>query len=206
MARARALEGCALVEIAIALGVPVSDDAVRTKGKGGELLERALGATGGSQAVHDFPELGVELKSIPVDPNGKVLESTYVCRFELDDAETAEWDSSWARAKLACVLWVPVVAERKAPWSSRVVGRAVLWTPSDDEAATLRSDFDDVVGLVGKGDVDALDGRTGDALHVRPKAPNGQRTKRVRTPDGHVIATVPRGFYLRPSFTQRIVG
>ena len=49
------------------------------KGWAGQLIELYLGATAGSKQQQDFPTLGVELKTIPVSPDAKPLETTYVC-------------------------------------------------------------------------------------------------------------------------------
>ena len=66
--RAAWLAGRSIGELAAALGVPAPPLGVRGKGKVGGLIERALGASSGSAARPDFPALGVELKTIPVDP------------------------------------------------------------------------------------------------------------------------------------------
>lgn len=203
--RARALVGTRVGDLATSLGLSSAGDAVRTKGTPGAILELALGATGGSSKVHDFPELGVELKTIPVDLRGAPVESTYVCTLSLADAETQEWDDSWVRAKLARVLFVPLVAGDGEPWPARRIGAPVLWSPTPEQDAVLRADFDDVVGLVGVGRIEELTAHRGRWLQVRPKAAHG----RVRTvawgADGEAIATIPRGFYLRTRFTGAIL-
>src|ERR1700761_6072296 len=128
--RARALEGMPVDELARVAGVRVDGAAVATKGKVGELLERVLGASGGSVATWDFPDLAVELKTIPVDPDGAPSESTFVCAVSLLDAERAEWETSWARAKLSRVLWVPVITPATTPpTTERRIGAARLWSP-----------------------------------------------------------------------------
>lgn len=77
LARARALRGR-----------PVEPSGLHRKGKTGELVERALGAHGGSTATWDFPDLGVELKTIPVDARTAMpRESTFVCTVSLADAD-----------------------------------------------------------------------------------------------------------------------
>src|SRR5260221_9354780 len=88
--RAFALEGHRLEEIARSLGVPALVVGLRGKGKVGELVERALGASGGPAARHDFPALGVELKTIPVDARLRPRESTYVCTIALANADREE--------------------------------------------------------------------------------------------------------------------
>jgi DNA mismatch repair protein MutH len=203
--RARALAGMRVGEVAASLGVSSAGEAVRTKGTPGAILELALGATGGSSKVHDFPDLGVELKTIPVDLRGVPVESTYVCTLSLADAETQEWDDSWVRAKLSRVLFVPLVAGDGEPWPERRIGEPVLWSPTAEQDDVLRSDFDDVVGLIGVGRIEELTAHRGRWLQVRPKAAHG----RVRTvaggAEGEAIATIPRGFYLRTRFTGAIL-
>ncbi len=205
LARARALRGRTVGAIADELGLSTAGEAVRTKGTPGGILERALGANGGSTKVQDFPELGVELKSIPVTTKGAPIESTYVCTLSLADAEEQEWATSWVRTKLSRVLFVPLVGDDGIPWPERTVGDAVLWSPTREQEDVLRGDFDEVVGLVGVGRIEELTAHLGRWLQVRPKAAHG----RVRTvawgAEGEAIATVPRGFYLRTRFTGAIL-
>lgn len=201
-ARAEGIAGRTLAELAWGLGFALGADRVRTKGKAGELVERALGASGGSSAVHDFPALGVELKTIPIDERGVPRESTYVCTLPLADADRAEWATSWARAKLACVLWVPIVVPRDG---EPRIGAPLLWRPTAEQEAQLRADFDEIVGAIGAGGVEGITARVGRWLQLRPKAKDGSARTIAYGPDGERIATVPRGFYLRALFTGAIL-
>jgi DNA mismatch repair protein MutH len=205
LARARRIAGATVGEVARSLNVDTRGDAVRTKGTGGAILERALGATGGSSRVHDFPELGVELKTIPVDTHGAPIESTYVCTLSLADAEDQEWATSWVRAKLSRVLFVPLVADDGVAWTERRIGEPVLWSPTAEQEAILRADFDEVVGLVGVGRIEELTAHLGRWMQVRPKAAHGGVRTIAYGPEGEAIETVPRGFYLRTRFTGAIL-
>lgn len=203
--RVTRLEGARLGDVAARVGLAASSDPVKTKGSAGEALERALGASGGSARVHDFPDLGVELKTIPITADGAPLESTYVCTLSLADAESQEWDTSWVRAKLARVLFVPHVGAHGVAWRERTLGRALLWSPTSEQEAILRDDFDDVVGLIGVGRVEELTAHRGRWLQVRPKARDGSARTIAWGSDGEPIATVPRGFYLRARFTGALL-
>jgi len=204
-ARAEALAGRTVAGLARALGVIAPGGGVRTKGKIGQLVEKALGASAGSSAEPDFPALGIELKTVPIDAAGNPHESTFVCAISLADADRAEWETSAARAKLAHVLWVPVRGEPSAPASERILGAPIFWRPTAEQTRILRADFEELMGLVGIGGVEALTAHAGRYLQVRPKAAHG----RVRTLafglDGERISTVPRGFYLRPRFTGALL-
>ncbi|HBV39369.1 MAG TPA: DNA mismatch repair protein MutH, partial [Erwinia sp.] len=77
--RARQLAGFTLGELALRAGLTIPPDLRRDKGWVGMLLERYLGASAGSKPEQDFAEIGVELKTIPIDAQGRPLETTFVC-------------------------------------------------------------------------------------------------------------------------------
>lgn len=194
-----------MTEIAAALGVAHAGDGVHTKGKGGALVERALGASGGSAAVPDFPHLGIELKTIPIDPFGRPRESTFVCTLALADADRAEWATSWVRRKLACVLWIPIVTPARGAAGERRIGTPSLWRPTPAQDAVLRDDFDEIMGMIGVGAVDRLTAYTGRVLQARPKAAHGRVRTTAFGPDDEPVSALPRGFYLRAGFTGALL-
>lgn len=200
--RVAALEGRTLGEIARTLGgKPIAG----TKGGAGSLIEAALGARPARGASVDFPDLGIELKTVPVGPGGYPLESTFVCQCPLMDADRQTWEISWAKRKLSRVLWVPVV--RASPGQGlgeRTVGRAVLWRPTSEQNDALRADFEEIVGLISMGRIELLTGRVGQWLQARPKAKHSGVRTRTLGPDGEPGAALPRGFYLRRRFTALI--
>jgi DNA mismatch repair protein MutH len=173
-------------------------DPRRAKGWAGRLLEIALGATAGSRAEPDFPQLGVEMKTVPVDARGRPTESTYVCVAPLDPAALGTWETSWVRHKLARVLWIPIAA---GPDGEKVVGSPVIWSPTPEDEATIRADWEEIAAKVALGELWALDGRVGQVLQVRPKAADGSELTWTMDDDGDWVRDTPRGFYLRPAFT-----
>jgi len=203
-ARAEALAGHDLGALADALGVVIPGDPRRTKGKWGELLERALGATAGSRSEPDFPHLGVELKTVPMRADGRAIESTYVCRIDLARAEELEGETSAARRKLLRVLWIPLLAA-DADWRRRRIGTPRLWSPTPEQEAALRTDFDEIIGALATGRVEEITARWGRVMQVRPKAATGKKTFVTTTADGDLVATVPKGFYLRARFVSALI-
>ena len=205
LGRARELTGRSLAEIAAALGVTLGGAGVHTKGKAGALIERALGATGGSAAVPDFPHLGIELKTIPLDLSGRPRESTFVCTLSLADADRAEWTTSWVRRKLASVLWMPIHSAPGRSADDRRIGAPTLWRPTAPQEAVLRADFDEIMGMIGVGEVERLTAHTGRVLQARPKAAHGRVRTAAFGPDDEPVSALPRGFYLRAGFTGALL-
>jgi DNA mismatch repair protein MutH len=191
--RAKAIAGLTLAELARAAGLGVPEDLRRAKGFVGQLVERALGASAGSRAGPDFEAIGVELKS------------TFVCTIPLGHVGDLEWDDSPVRAKLRRVLFVPVEGERERPVAVRRIGEPFLWSPNVDEEADLRFDWDELSGRIGRGDVESITGHLGRFLQVRPKAADSRSRRIARDVDGAAFSALPRGFYLRATFTERVV-
>lgn len=200
--RAQLLAGRSLASLAESLGLVPPGEGARTKGKVGDLLERALGATGGSMAQHDFPELGIELKTIPLAPSGVPRESTFVCTIALADAGALEWKRSWVRAKLSHVLWIPIVASTDGV---RRIGAPLFWQPTRAQEEILAADFDEIMGAIGIGGIERITARVGRWLQMRPKAADGTPRAVAFGPGNERIATVARGFYLRALFTGAIL-
>lgn len=203
--RASALAGLSLAELAARLGAPVPLDLRRAKGFVGSLVERALGATAGSRALPDFPELGIELKTLPVDRAGAPVESTFVCTIPLTEIGQVEWADSRVRRKLSQVLWIPVEGERQIVVAERRIGQALLYRLTAEDEAVLRADWEELSGVIGRGHVEALTGHLGRSLQIRPKAAHSRARRVGIDADGVPFAALPRGFYLRPSFTRGLL-
>lgn len=205
LARAQQLAGCTLGDIALQQNWPLPKNLTKAKGWVGQLIEDFLGATAGSLPTPDFPHLGVELKTIPVDTNGKPCESTYVCVVPLISKPGLRWENSVVYQKLKRVLWIPVQGKTDIPLASRQIGTPLLWEPTPQQFALLKQDWEEFMTKVSLGQIQHVTARQGILLQIRPKAAH----HRILTPstdaDGNLTATLPRGFYLRPQFTQEIL-
>ncbi|MEO6600661.1 MAG: DNA mismatch repair endonuclease MutH [Polyangiaceae bacterium] len=205
LTRARGLAGMTLSELAGRFSLAAPPDLRRHKGFVGALVERALGATAGSRAAPDFEALGIELKTLPVDSRGRALESTFVCTIPLIEIGEVEWMSSRVRRKLSRVLWVPVEGERQIPVAQRRIGEPLLWSLTEAAETALRFDWEELAGIIGKGDVETITGHLGRCLQIRPKARDSHARRRGIDGDGARFAALPRGFYLRATFTSEIL-
>ena len=109
------------------------------------------------------------------------------------------------RRKLCRVLFIPVEGARDIPVPLRRIGSPLLWSPMLEEEAVLRRDFEELMEMVCLGEVERISAHYGTYLQIRPKAANARaRTACVGT-DGRAIETLPRGFYLRATFTAGLL-
>jgi DNA mismatch repair protein MutH len=203
--RAYALAGMTLGEIALNIGVKVPNDLTREKGWIGLLLEQALGASAGSRPEPDFPHLGIELKTLPINRQGKPLETTFVCVAPLTGLVGATWQATHIRNKLARVLWVPVISERSIPIAERIVGTPFIWSASPEEEQLISQDWQELTDMIVLGEVENIHGKHGQVLQLRPKAANSQARTKAYNKHGQPFMTLPRGFYLKIAFTHQLI-
>ncbi len=205
IARVQAIAGMRFDELAHMLNVQVPANFKVKKGWTGQLLEQHLGATGGAKPQHDFPHLGIELKTLPINAAGLPIETTYVCYAPLLLPPGQHWYNSSVYHKLKQVLWVLIEGDPAIPVGARRVGRAILWSPRPEEAAILAQDWQELTDLIALGGIERITASLGVALHLRPKAANGRALTTALGEDGSKILTRPRGFYLRTQFTRQII-
>ncbi|MEW9798449.1 DNA mismatch repair endonuclease MutH [Alteromonas sp. CYL-A6] len=205
LSRCQSIAGLSLGELAQLAGVAMPEDLTRHKGWPGMLIEHWLGASAGSKPQQDFPELGVELKTVPIDAHFQPLETTYVCYAPLISQPGVVWETSNVRNKLQQVLWLPLEGDRRIPLAERRVATAFMWTPTQSEDAVLRADWEELTEQILLGRVEHITARQGNALHIRPKAANGSVLTDAFNEEGERIKTRPRGFYLRKTFTASLL-
>lgn len=205
LSRAYAMAGFTLAQLAATAGIPVPRDLRRDKGWTGQLIEWQLGASAGSRPEQDFPDLGIELKTIPVDPQGRPLETTFVCVAPLIGVSGQRWEESNVRNKLSRVLWIPVEGSRDIPVGDRRVGMPLLWSPNKEEEELLRQDWEELMDMIVLGEVEQISARHGQVLQLRPKAANSKALTRAIGRNGQPIMTLPRGFYLKIEFTHQLL-
>lgn len=205
MEKANAIAGKTIQQAANEIEATVPDKLTNAKGWVGGLIENCLGATAGSRPEPDFQAIGVELKTIPLDVNGKPKESTFICNTQLTGNLDLSWEDSLVKRKLARVLWVPVEASPDIPLAIRRIGSAVLWSPDIDQETRLRTDWEELMEMVCLGELDKINSHIGVCLQIRPKAANSRSLSSGLGASGETIQTLPRGFYLRASFTADIL-
>ncbi len=201
LARCSTIEGYSLGQLAQHLHLVIPEHALQRKGWTGTALEKVLGATAGNQSLPDFMELGIELKTLPINAAGKPAESTFVTAIPLLTIQEQTWETSQCWGKLQRVLWIPIEADPLIPFAHRRIGKAILWTPSRVEQNILAEDWYELTGMITQGKLHDLDARMGTYLQVRPKAADARSLCYGIDEHGKKILTLPRGFYLRSTFT-----
>jgi DNA mismatch repair protein MutH len=203
--RAAEIAGKTLGELAQSYRAKIPQDLRVQKGWQGQFIEHCLGADAGNESRPDFSLLDIELKTLPIDLQGKVQESTYVCVVDLANNLGAQWRQSSVYQKLKHVLWVPIAQQTGTPITQSIIGTPFLWQMNAEQESQIKSDWEDAMELISMGKVHQLNAKFGDVLQVRPKAANSRVLTQVVDEKGNSAQTLPRGFYLRAKFTESLL-
>ncbi len=168
-------------------------------------IELALGASSRNLSQPDFNSLGIELKTLPLNHLGKTAESTFVTAIPLLTIHKQVWKTSQCYAKLKKVLWIPIEDDDRVNYMHRRIGEGILWSPSVANEKVLANDWEELAFLIRTGQIDKIHAGIGEYLQIRPKGANSKALCYCYDEFGNKIKTMPRGFYLRSSFTTRIL-
>ncbi len=202
--RCQEITGKTIQQVAYELALEPPANLLVAKGWLGHIVELYLGTSASSKAMPDFPHLGVELKTIPVDARLKPLESTYVCTVQTN-MHTTTWRESWVYKKLRTVLWAPVIGSKNTALRDRVFAAPLLWHMDPTTEHILQNDWEELMEMLVLGHATHITARYGTFLHIRPKAAHSKILVPYLDHEGEQYDLVPKGFYLRPAFTQNIL-
>jgi DNA mismatch repair protein MutH len=203
--RCHAIAGKTIAEICKELEIATIPSILNNnKGWIGSVIEIYLGTTAKNLPEPDFINLGIELKTIPINPDNQPMESTYVCRIP-QIPETWLWNQSLVYKKLSHVLWVPIQADATIPIPFRQIGTPILWQPSHQENLILQQDWEELIHMLYISNPEGITAKFGTYLQVRPKAASSKILVDNIDTNGNMMQTVPKGFYLRSIFTKNIL-
>jgi DNA mismatch repair protein MutH len=198
------IEGLTFLQFARLLNLDLPMDLTHAKGWIGQAIEKYLGAKAGSLPIPDFPDLNLELKTLPLNHQAKASESTYVTTLPLMGHLNLIWEQSACYQKLQQVLWVLIEGDKATPYHQRRIIKATLWKPSPEQSEILKRDWETITEMVIQGEVEKIHGGIGEYLHIRPKASDSLITTQSMNEQGQVIQTIPKGFYLRTKLTNQV--
>lgn len=204
IANCNKIAGKSIGEIAIEYNIEVPKNLKSVKGWIGQFLEYTLGASAKSRPIPDFEYLDIELKTIPVSENLKPLESTYICSINMQKLINQTWENSLIRKKISKILWVPIIVKSK-DISERIIASPILWEPSEHDLNIIKRDWLELIELLSTGSIEEIQGKFGEYLQIRPKAANSRSRSKAYNSSGEIYETLPRGFYFRAKFTEKIL-
>lgn len=203
MYKANSLAGLSLGELAEKSKDTVPANLLKKKAWIGNLLEIHLGADAKNQALPDFSQLEIELKTLPINQYGKPLESTYICR--APDKAEARFNDSALYKKTKSILFIPILSNKELPIAQRVIAQPLLWNRTEEYEQSLYADWYELSENLRLGKFDKISAKSGKLIQLRPKAANSKSFIKRLDEDLNISYIVPKGFYFRTNFTTELL-
>lgn len=207
--RVAAVQGVPFAELAQAHEIAWSPEPARNKGLSGRIVEAAMGIEQNPRPEADLTFLGLEIKTIPVGEDLRVLEMTKVTMLNFQDVVDHEFEVSTVAHKLRSIIFVPIVkfdVDHPEHWYIR---SPFIWMPSLAAQNQLKRDYESVRELLKAGDVDKVSSsRPPDGQGVFMTANTAGRDSKDMTYfllGSKRIATKRRAWMMRKDFTTEII-
>jgi len=170
-----------------------------TKGWAGRLIEDLLGVTNYNTAAPDLPDIGLEIKTLPLSPLLKVKEHTFISSISLPFLE-GTFPRSRLHHKIQAILWVPIIRTQIKMSINDYIGKAFVVQIDRTTFECLEQDWNSLTALLRQEEYSLISSHLGDILHIRPKAQNAAHRVHIA---GQSIN--PMGFYFRKTYTQELI-
>ena len=182
----------------------------KDKGAIGKIIEEyGFGLKNNSEAKPDFPEIGVELKVVPLKKNSNglsVKERTKVCLINYHQIINSEWENSHAKTKLNQVLFVFYLYNKENQLYSQIKDYYFFKLHHQLDEPIIKSDWYKTKQLVAQGRAHELSESQNKILAASRSGAGGlDPSKHPTQPNTSIQYYAPqRSFSLKPSYTNVI--
>ncbi|QJC28370.1 MutH/Sau3AI family endonuclease [Enterobacteriaceae endosymbiont of Plateumaris braccata] len=203
--RATLMTGYCLSNIAEWLNLHIPINLNKDKGWIGKLIELyLLGSQQKNIFNQDIPQIGIEIKTIPINEKGNTINNTFICSLPLKNKNFIIWEKSKLYNKLSKILWIPIITKNEnVPFEMRVIGNPILWKPSKENYKNLYKDWLELMKLLVSGKIEYMNYYNGTILLVKTKSNKNKLIKTINE-NNEIILTTPRAFYLKKKFTKTL--
>ena len=158
------------------------------------------------QPVHgrtgEFARYGIEVKTVPVDAQGKIVEAMSFPAFHHEELIYETWEASDLLGRLNRLLIVPVHRSKGASLATTRLGKPLLWSPAQEELVGIQAEWERFRHLIEIGQARDLPKASETTyIHVRPKARDA--SDRDNAPGG--VDVIKKCFWLNQSYVGRIL-
>jgi len=171
------------------------------KGDTGRLIEMLLGGQNSNSRAPDLEDLWLEIKTLPLQRNLKIIENTFLSSIPLPFCD-GSLENSRLWYKISKILFVTILRAGKSPSYHDRIGKSFILDWNHDSIAlnALKKDWNLLSSILLLEEYHLLDSTLGEILHVRPKARDAAHKVLVGR-----LKINPLGFYLRKTFLQPYV-
>lgn len=207
--RISAVQGVPFAELARAHGIEWSTIPSKNKSLAGDIAQVAMGVPRNSRPEPDLSYLGLELKTIPLGEDLRMLERTKLRSLNFQDTYDRVFEGSDIEHKLRSIIFAPIVkydVEKPEHWYIR---SPFIWMPSAEVYRQLKADYDQIRSMIQAGTPQALSSKRPPAgqgmLMIASTSGRDREDLTSYVHEAREIRTKRRAWMLRKEFTQRVV-
>ncbi len=183
------------------------------KGASGLIIENLLGLENNNRDEADIPEIGCEIKILPLQKNKdgsiKAKEPTAIQMINYIEVAKETWETAKIRGKIALTFWVVYLAKKNGKSLNQndyVIVDYFLDHPNDIQNSIFKNDWEEIQKFIITGHADQLSCSMGRFLEPKTKGANSNDKTDAPDGKGGTIKARRRAFYYNEhSITRRII-
>jgi DNA mismatch repair endonuclease MutH len=179
------------------------------KGASGLIVENLLGIKNNNNSDADIPEIGCEVKILPIqkNKNGKIKakEPTQIQMINYFEVAGEKWEIAKVRKKINLTFWVVYLAKENSTSLHQDEYRIIDYFvdhPNENKILVFRRDWELIQDFILKGLSDKLSSRMGEYLEPKTKGANNQSKTNAPDGKGGVLRATRRAFYYKKKYTN----
>lgn len=182
------------------------------KGASGLIVENLLGIQNNNRDEADIPEIGCEIKILPLQKNRngeiKAKEPTAIQMINYMEVSQETWETAKLRNKINLTFWVVYLAKKNGVslhQNDYVIVDYFLDHPTDVQNGIFKKDWEDIQKYIIEGRADQLSCSMG--VYLEPKTKGANNQDKTHAPDGKggTIMARRRAFYYKKNYTNTAI-
>lgn len=182
------------------------------KGASGLIIENLLGIKNNNTSDADIPEIGCEIKILPIQKNRngeiKAKEPTQIQMINYFEVANENWKTAKVRKKISLTFWVVYLAKEDSislHQDSYKVIDYFIDHPNDDKILIFKKDWELIQNFIINGMSDKLSCSMGEYLEPKTKGANNQDKTNAPDGNGGILRARRRAFYYKKAYTNRFI-
>jgi len=179
------------------------------KGASGLIVENLLGIKNNNESDADIPEIGCEVKILPLQKNKngeiKAKEPTQIQMINYFEVAKETWKNAKIKKKITLTFWVVYLAKENSKSLNQDDYKIVDYFvdhPDSSKTEIFKKDWEDIRDYIIKGLGDKLSCSMGTYIEPKTKGANNQDLTNAPDGKGGSIKIRRRAFYYKKNYTN----
>lgn len=182
------------------------------KGASGLIVENLLGIQNNNRDEADIPEIGCEIKILPLQKNKngeiKAKEPTAIQMINYIEVAKETWDTAKLRNKISLTFWVVYLAKENGKSLNQndyIIVDYFLDHPNQAQHGVFKKDWELIQSYIKSGRAEELSCSMGEYLEPKTKGANNQDKTDAPDGKGGKIRVRRRAFYYKKNYTNNAI-